>query len=590
MPGYFCKSSVNEFQDMVNWQAAQRVALVTFITGFFTSYNISFAQEIPQTGYPKGYFRDPLDLPIHLAGNYGELRPGHFHMGLDMKTNGRENYPVYAAADGYVSHIKIEPSGFGNAIYINHPNGYTTVYVHLNTFFPALGQYVKRQQYGMEQWEVFLDVPENLFPVKKGDLIAYSGNTGGSMAPHLHFEVRDTKTDENRNPILFGLPVIDDVPPTLQRVGVYDGNESTYLQIPHLYSLAKTAEGYSVPGGLVTTHSNRVRLAIGAVDHQTGSASTLGIYSAAVSLDGQPVSGFVLDGFGYESTRYVNAHIDYGLKTSGGPFLEYLSALPGSPLPIYHDENEDGLLHLDDEFPHTVVIEVRDGYGNASTAKFKIRKAGPDPIYDQGSTFLPNQVNVFENSEFLLYLPVHCLYDEARPVFVQKGTVELAAASPVYNLISALVPAQDSFTVSIKPTIDLTPGETDRYLILQKGAGKEHVSKVIWNKGWATARLRDFGDFQLIRDNIPPVINPLGWHDGSNLKGKGLISVSVKDNYGVFGDFRGELDGKWIMFSQRGDVYTYHMDEHFPEGEHMLVLSVADEAGNITRKTYHLSR
>ena len=234
---------------MANWKVKQRIALVIFCTGLFTRYDISFAQEIPQTGYPKSYFRDPLDLPIHLAGNYGELRPGHFHMGLDMKTNGRENYPVYAAADGYVSHIKIEPSGFGNAIYINHPNGYTTVYVHLNTFFPALQQYVKQRQYILEKWEVLLDVPENMFPLKKGDLIAYSGNTGGSMAPHLHFEIRDTKTDENRNPILFGLPVIDDIPPTLQRVALYDGNESTYLQIPHIYPLAKAAEGYTVPGG-----------------------------------------------------------------------------------------------------------------------------------------------------------------------------------------------------------------------------------------------------------------------------------------------------------------------------------------------------
>jgi len=581
---------------MLRKQAIRRVIIFAVFAGTSASYNNSFAQEIPQTGYPQGYFQDPLDLPIHLAGNYGELRPDHFHMGLDMKTNGRENYPVYAAADGYISHIKIEPSGFGNAVYINHPNGYTTVYVHLNSFFPALQTYVRQRQYRLEKWEVFLDIPPDLFPVRKGQFIASSGNTGGSMAPHLHFEIRDTKTDENRNPLLFGLPIADNTPPVLLRLGLYDGNESTYLQPPRLYPLIRPSADYTVLGESVTTLSDKVRLAIQAVDHQTGSANALGIYSASVSLDGHPVSGFVLDRVGYDVTRYVNAHVDYSLKTSGGPFLEYLNPLPGNLLPIYSIPGGaglpagDGFLHLDDNEPHVVLIEVKDGLGNTSRAKFTIRKAGLPPVYDQGSLFLPNQVNVFENENFLVYLPEHCLYDDVRPVFVQRGSAEGSDISPVYELISALIPAQDSFTVSIKPSLLLPEGGSDRCVIQQKGAGREHVAKVQWNKGWATARMRNFGTFQLVRDDVPPVIKPLGWADGARLGGKQVLSVAVKDNLGATSDFRGELDGKWLMFSQRGDVYTYRFDEHFPDGEHLLSLSVKDEAGNTTMKTYRVNR
>lgn len=571
-------------------QMTHLVIIFAVCTGVGASYDISFAQEIPQTGYPQGYFRDPLDLPIHLAGNYGELRPDHFHMGLDMKTNGRENYPVYAAADGYISHIKIEPSGFGNAIYINHPNGYTTVYVHLNSFFPALQQYVKEQQYRLEQWEVFLDIPEGLFPVKKGQFIASSGNTGGSMAPHLHFEIRDTKTDENRNPLLFGLPITDRTPPSLLRLGVYDGDESTYLQTPRLYPLVRPSEEYTVLGGLVTTFSDKVRLAIQTVDHQTGSANALGIYSASVSMDGHQVSGFVLDRIGYDMTRYVNAHVDYSLKTGGGPYLEYLSPLPGNLLPIYQTQGQDGFLHLDDNDPHIVGIEVRDGLGNTSKAKFTIRKAGLPPVYDGGSLFLPNQVNVFDNDEFLVYLPEHCLYDGVRPVFEQKGAAGGAALSPGYSVISALVPAQDSFTVSIKPSVFPAGEDSGRCVIQQKGAGQAHVAKVQWDKGWATVRMRNFGTFQLIRDDVPPVISPLGWKDGGLLAGRPAIAVSVTDNLGATHDFRGELDGKWLMFSQRGNDFTYRFDEHFPPGQHTLVLSVADEAGNVTTKTYQVNR
>ena len=566
-----------------------------FVGGIMSvSYNISFAQEIPQTGYPQGYFKNPLDLPIHLAGNFGELRPGHFHMGVDIKTNGRIGYPVHASADGYISRVKIESAGFGNAIYINHPNGYTTVYVHLDHFMPALAAYVKERQYQLERWEVLLDIPPDLFPVTQGQVIAASGNTGGSMAPHLHFEIRDTRTDENRNPFLFGLPIADNAPPVLSRLGVYDGDQSVYLQVPRLYALLPSKDGYTVPGRTIVTHASRVRLAIGAVDHQTGSPNSLGIYSATVFLDGKAVNGFTLDKFGYQSTRYVNAHTDYSLKTGGGPYVEYLSPLPGDALPVYHGGSEDGLLDLADEAPHAVRIEVKDPYGNTSAAAFTLRREDPAPVYDQGDLFLPNQVNVVENEAFLLYLPEHALYDAVRPVFAAKAPVPAEpgtlAASPVYSLLSPLIPVQDSFTVSIHPPAPLVDEETGKYVIFERGVGSPHVSRVTWSKGWASAQLRDLGRFRLLRDDSPPDILPLGFTDGAHVAGKASLSVAVRDNLGSVNGFRAELDGKWLMFSYKGDIYTYRFDEHFPPGEHVLVISVSDEAGNTTRHTYHLNR
>lgn len=592
-------------------------------------YNFSFAQEIPQSGYPQGYFRDPLDLPIHLAGNFGELRPGHFHMGLDIKTNGRIGFPVHAAADGYISRVKIESSGFGNAIYIDHPNGYTTVYVHLDHFTPELAAYVKEQQYKLERWEVLLDIPPGKFPVSKGQLIAYSGNTGGSMAPHLHFEIRDTRTDENRNPALFGLPLTDATPPSLLRVGVYDADVSSYLQVPRILPLVRSGRDYSVPGGGVVTYASDVRLAIGAVDHQTGSANALGIYSATVSMDGKPVSGFTLDKFGYQQTRYVNAHTDYSLKTGGGPFVEFLTPLPGDALPVYRSFGGDGLVHLSDDEPHHVRIEVRDASGNLSVAAFVLRRSGTAPDVDQGDLFLPNQVNVFENSEFLLYLPEHALYDAVRPVFqhsILTGYLQLpdstapvvpptlreppadpgtVPVSPVYSLLTSLIPVQDSFTVSIHPGalgdphVPLTSSrapffspEADhngKYVIVVHGTGgSRHVARVSWAKGWASATLRDLGLFRLVRDNTPPEIRPLNFGDGAVIHG--ALQMRVTDNLGDLRWVRAELDGKWLMFSYKGDVYTYLLDGHFPPGRHVLTVSAEDEAGNIIQKNYNLTR
>ena len=182
--------------------------------------------------YPQDFFCNPLDIPIFLAGNFGECRPGHFHSGMDIKTLGKENEPVHAAADGYISRIKMEKGGFGHGLYITLSNGYTTLYAHLNNFAPAIQKYVHNEQYDKKRWDVDLQLSPSQFPVKKGQLIAYSGNTGASTAPHLHFEIRDNKTEHPLNPELFGLPLIDKIPPAPYDIAVYDLGTSIYEQ-PH---------------------------------------------------------------------------------------------------------------------------------------------------------------------------------------------------------------------------------------------------------------------------------------------------------------------------------------------------------------------
>src|SRR5664279_3203651 len=214
-------------------------------------------QVFPQKNYPKGYFIYPVDAKIGLAANFGELRPNHYHMGLDCRTDQVQNRPVKASADGYIAHVRIDATGFGRAIYINHPNGLTTLYGHLNKFFPALEKYVKEQQYKLQSWKVYLDIPSGMFPVKKGQFIAYSGNAGGSQGPHCHFEIRDTKTDKVLNTLLFGMPIPDNVPPAIVRLALYDRNKSTYSQSPKLFSLKKIKGGYTTIEPVITVNSDR---------------------------------------------------------------------------------------------------------------------------------------------------------------------------------------------------------------------------------------------------------------------------------------------------------------------------------------------
>ncbi|MBA4167358.1 MAG: M23 family metallopeptidase, partial [Chitinophagaceae bacterium] len=248
---------------------------------------------IGQSDYPKGYFRNPLDIPMKLAGNFGELRPNHYHMGVDIKTGQRENLPVYAAAEGYISRIKIEPAGFGRAIYITHPNGYTTLYAHLNNFAAKIDDYVKRQQYAQESWKIQLDVPPEMFPVKRGEFIAFSGSTGGSQAPHVHFEIRRTKDDVNVNPLLFGLPLADNVKPRILRLGVYDRTHSVYEQMPKLFPVKLvTPSSYATLPGIIKVGAPLVSLAISAYDTQTGSSNQNGIYEATLTVNDKDEESF----------------------------------------------------------------------------------------------------------------------------------------------------------------------------------------------------------------------------------------------------------------------------------------------------------
>ncbi|HMH21330.1 MAG TPA: M23 family metallopeptidase [Puia sp.] len=383
---------------------------------------LSFAQVFPSKNYPQGYFRDPLNIPMSLAANFGELRPGHYHMGLDIRTQKKENLPVFAAADGYIAKVKIEPAGFGQAIYINHPNGYTTLYAHLNHFIPALADWIEQRQYRTESWKVFITVPPGLFPVKKGDLIAYSGNTGGSQGPHLHFEIRRTPDDINLNPLLFGLPVPDNVPPVIQRLAIYDRGLSLYEQTPKIFSVRMAGAGssamagpgpasappsghalYSIGPDPVITGASRISFAISAFDTQSGSANPNGIYQAVLFDNDQAVVGFQMDNIGYDDTHTINAHIDYKTRETGGPFLQHLSRLPGYTSPsIYRsagsgvqlppgplgpprpegssrpegspqDHPADGVIDLGDGQPHVIRIEVGDAYGNTSELRYRVQ-------------------------------------------------------------------------------------------------------------------------------------------------------------------------------------------------------------------------
>jgi len=572
----------------------QRRVLTVIVLFFLNS--LLFAQSSP--GYPKHYFRNPLGIPMELTSNFGELRSNHWHMGLDIRTRQKENYQIYAAADGYIAKVRIEPFGFGRSIFINHPNGLTTVYAHLNDFFPELEKYVTEQQYKQESWEIELDILKNKIPVFKSQLIAYSGNTGSSQGPHLHFEIRDTKTNKCLNPLLFGFPVNDNIAPVALKLAMYDRSKSVYDQGPQIFSLKKTGESYTLRNAaVIKTGSRKASFAIQAFDREFRTGNPNGIYYAKIYFDEKPLIEFRLDSIDYSESMYVNAQIDYKYRSEGGSYLQHLSVLPGDKGKVNRKINGDGTIFLDDSLIHTVLIEIKDAYRNTSLVNFNIQYdeslAKPKSEEKPAEKFFPNNKNVLRRAGFELEIPAAGLYDTVDVQYFHAKSEKPFAVSSLHMVNDQSVPVHSNLSVRIKPDKEM-PEILKNKLLMQRNT-KSSIRKAKWQDGWLTAQFSDFGSYQLFVDTIPP---ELGEPD-SFLRGKDTLDLSTlknivfnpNDNFGTVKNFRAELDGKWLRFTNdKGRFYIYTFDERCPYGVHHLKVTVEDLVGNVTTRSWWFKR
>lgn len=540
--------------------------------------------------YPQGYFRNPLSIPILLAGNFGECRPGHFHSGMDIKTGGHENEPVFAAADGYVSRIKMEPGGFGHGLYITHPNGYTTLYAHLNDFIPAIQQYVRQQQYAKESWTVDLQFGPQQFPVKKGQQIAWSGNTGGSTAPHLHFEIRDSKTEHPLNPQLFGFAVKDNIAPLARQLVLYDLTLGIYQGARTLYPLRKAGTSFAPSKDSITIGGPSVGIGIIADDYMPGSDNTLALYTAEWYLDGALQGRIRLDDIGYDETRYLHAYADYGLQKEKGLWSQLLFQLPGNKLDRIYESlnNQHGMMVPGDAAFHAVRIVVNDVAGNSSEIAFNLRCLPGQHMPPCNDPAEAGSLRTFTTAEASFFLDETALYDKVciAPMFI----ADAAALSPRVTIGSASVPVHHSFDLSLKPDKLIAFALRSKVAMIYSDGKEEsgHIATPILN-GWYKASVRALGDYRLVADTAAPLLKPLAAIKGVLSKAKS-IAIRATDNYTSVKNFRAELDGRWILFEQHGSVWTYVFDAHCPKGAHKLVVKAADENGNEATASFTFTR
>jgi murein DD-endopeptidase MepM/ murein hydrolase activator NlpD len=535
--------------------------------------------------YSQGYFRNPLGIPMRLVANFGEIRSDHFHMGFDLRTQQQENLPVYAAAEGYISRVVIEPGGYGKAVYITHPGGYTTLYAHLNDFFPALHRFVETRQYNEEKWEQDLTFNKSQFPVSKGQFIAYSGNTGASQGPHLHFEIRDSRTGKNVNPRLFHFPIADDIPPFIYKLFLYDRNYSTYSIDPAEIKVKGGKGNYFTRDTLIETGSAKISFGISAEDVVNASSFRFGIYSAELWVDSIRQISFSLDEMNYEDSRYMNASIDYKKRITDGSLIQHLSRLPGNKLSIF-DSISDGIVSLQDTIPHNIMIVAKDIAGNESVVSFKLKwnptKNEQRFFTQETEKMLPGKENRFERDNIRIDFPATAFYDTV-PFFYAEATSE-HIKMPLHQLHYHYVPVHDPYTVSVKYDQEIDRSKAIWKLV----SGKDiFTSKVEYRDGRYIGFFDRLGMLSLIEDTTAPLIAASGWRDDAVFAKSGSVSFRVRDEESYVEVFRAELDDKWIMFSRKGNVFTYKFDEHCEPGKHELKVMLKDTAGNETVRTFN---
>lgn len=536
--------------------------------------------------FPQDYFRNPLDIPISLAGGFAECRPNHFHTGIDIKTNQQENVPVYAAADGYVSRINISHAGYGNALYVTHPNGYTTLYGHLNDLYPALQQYLVQQQYQQESWSVDLDIPAGRFPVKKGQLIAYSGTTGGSTGPHLHFEIRNTTSGHVLNAMLFGLPIADTRAPEAKSIAVYNASNSIYEQQPALLPLLKKGDGYSTKTGSYKTNNARIYIGIQAQDYINNSTNWLGVYRMKLYMDETLQAATELREIDFAQNRYVNAYADFKTKEEKGIWYQGLYRLPGNKLEVYTAMNaQNGMLDISDGKPHHIRIELEDAHQNTAQVNFDISYAGSAAATACANAWLPGKVNTLQTYKTSFSIDEKALYDKI--CFKYTETPAAKYYSDALQLHDTRVPLQSSTDLGLKINQALPFHLRSKLVFIHHikaaslpGNNPQDGAAARYDKGWAWSSVRTFGNYYVGVDTVPPVLSPM--QKGTDFSKLKNIRFKVTDKMTSVKQFRAELDGKWLCFVRAGNTYTYTFDEHCPAGNHTLVITASDENDNQT--------
>ncbi|MDY7395427.1 M23 family metallopeptidase [Aureibaculum sp. 2210JD6-5] len=539
----------------------------------------SFLNGFAQANYPKDYFRSPLEVPLILSGTFGELRTNHFHGGLDIKTQQREGLNVVGIADGYVSRIKIQHWGYGKALYVTHPNGYTSVYGHLKKFAPEIEMYVKKHQYAKESYTLELFPKANELKVEKGKLIAYSGNSGSSGGPHVHFEIRDGKSNPI-NPMFFGIDIPDSQNPLIRAGVVYSFGDSTHVDgtndIKEL--IIKNKNGNLVANPIEAY--GKIGIGVNAVDKLDGALNNNGIFNLQMTVNGKKVYEHEVNTFSFAETRYINTLVDYERYYQKRQKIQKCFVEPSNKLSIYRALENNGYINIEDGLSYNIEVIAKDFKGNITKLIIPIKGKKADKIVKKAIEKTPHFFRAYEfnklNKENVsVAFPKNSFYKDIYFDFDYDGKI--------VKLHNGGIPLHRNFTL----TFDISdyPAKDKKQVIIasinKKGRLSYASTKRKDNKLYTLSR--SLGNYTLAIDSIAPKISPTNFKDKQWLSKYRYLKLKITDNLSGIKSYRGEINGKWVLFEYepKKNMLTYDFNDGKLEGnKHKLKLTVVDNVNN----------
>ena len=535
-----------------------------------------------QTKISENYFILPLDIPMQLSGNFGELRPNHFHAGFDFKTNQREGLNVYAAADGYVSRIKISNVGYGKALYITHANGYTTVYGHLQKAAGLIENKIIEQQYAAKSYEIETFFKPGDLVVKQGDVIAISGNTGGSDGPHLHFEIRDNKTEKTINPLLFGLNLKDTKSPQISTVMVYPMDANSVVnesKRPIALNLSLQADGTYLADRVLAT--GKIGFGFTATDFDDVSYNSNGIYKAELLSNGSSIYGFQYDNLIFDEGRLINTFIDFSRYKKTRQRVQKLFMKNNFQWSNITSNVQNGLIDVIPNFSQLLQIYVADFNGNKVTLFIPVSYSNQKTIIATDEIITPYYLkakndNMYEKENWTASFPANTFYDDFY--------LNLDLLNNVFKVHDDLVAVHSNFTVSVtEPKTDLK--NVLRTFIASVNGTKLYYIPTYLKGTTFSCRTKNLGEFKLAQDTIAPKIIIVKSIQDKDISSQKQIKLTVSDDFSGIKTYNGYLNDNWILMEYESKLrrLTYTFDNKFlADGLNKLKVIVTDNVGNST--------